>query len=358
MEHHPSRNIFVGNLPKWADDEWLLAEFRNFGPILASKVMKKGGTNNSYGFVQFIEASMASKAIEVMNGSPLDDAVLFVKSADHDKDAAFSPTSSTVEATNLPVSFSENDVKALFGRFGALLSASFFTQDSKDSAVVEFATIESAAAAKLVLHGIRLPNHPKPLIVKFADSSPKQKRRNRRRKPVHTDNGPKHFHSALCPMPAPVPQFTLASPTSEVGTSRNNACKLSQVLGSNMQPPDPFHDGRVQSSADWATGAGGPLAGEGLPNRRPPALDLSEELHIGVVGLPPRASPNRFAVFSSDDAPHSPASSVGDLHSDKSDRDDRALKCVGTEEPVAEYQLFAGFSHVRCQARCVPQKWG
>eukprot|EP00668_Euglena_longa_P004543 GGOE01005308.1.p1 GENE.GGOE01005308.1~~GGOE01005308.1.p1 ORF type:complete len:372 (-),score=41.59 GGOE01005308.1:1089-2054(-) len=320
--------------------------------------MKKGGTHNSYGFVQFLEASMALAAIQMMNGKPLEDTVLFVKSADHDKDTTFHPTLPNLEVTNLPDYYSEEDLRTLFGQFGLLNSAFLCPQSSKEVALLEFATIEGATAAKLILHGSRLPNHLKPLIVRFADHAPKQVRHNRRRKVVQVGNGTKHFmsHPTSVPQNAnPMPQSVHSAPVPKTDDAPSHQCTFVNGLQSQ------YHNGRVEPLTDWGIGASRQAPCYSQP-RRPPALDPSQDpFHVDITSQMSRASLNRFAVLCprllfSDDAPHSPASSVGDVHSDKSDRDDRIEKHM--EEPTPEYQLFAGFSHVNQASRQrTPQNW-
>jgi len=63
-------NLFVKNLDKRMDNQALHEVFENFGEILSCKVSTDAATGESrgYGFVQFVNAADASKAMEGLNG--------------------------------------------------------------------------------------------------------------------------------------------------------------------------------------------------------------------------------------------------------------------------------------------------
>ena len=173
-------NIYVGCLPKWTDNSWLLKEFRVFGPIVSSQVMKKGGKDNSYAFVQFTEPEMAANAVAATDGRALGDTVLSAKFADRDKSAVHPPIAS-LQVSNLPSACTRANVEFWFGKFGPLASVLMepvpqHPQGNK-TALVQFCGVADASCAMIAMHGVCLQGN-QPLEVRYAESkTPKQKRR-------------------------------------------------------------------------------------------------------------------------------------------------------------------------------------
>lgn len=348
------RNIYVGNIPKWADDDWILWEFRTFGPILASKVMKKGGNESSYAFVQFLDETMASNAVNLMHGRAMGDSILFVRFADRDKDnSASNPPSSQVQVGNLPAWYSEEDVRQCLCPFGPILSASISTSsDAKKVAHVDFSCVEDATAAKVALHGTRLAHHPKPLTLKFAETShPKQKRRGRRHRSIGApkvdvpltlsaallnsggasalslgrepfpgelvSRGPAEA-TALCHQPPKSPLTYAPDVPLTFGTK-----DLRLLFSKANTLPAPVAFGRFSHVSNSLQGATLPAALKGIT-----------ELQMLQPG------------WTREEVVLSPVSSVGELQLEK---DDPGMPS-STSHPGpcgGEYQLFAGFSHVR-----------
>jgi RNA recognition motif-containing protein len=75
--------LFIGGLSWDTDDDGLRAAFERFGEISDVKVIteRETGRSRGFGFVTFVDAANAQRAIEEMNGSTLDGRTLNVNEA-------------------------------------------------------------------------------------------------------------------------------------------------------------------------------------------------------------------------------------------------------------------------------------
>ena len=66
--------LYVGGLAWGTDDQGLRAAFEQIGPVADAKVMtdRETGRSRGFGFVTFVDASNAQKAIQQMDGTQLD----------------------------------------------------------------------------------------------------------------------------------------------------------------------------------------------------------------------------------------------------------------------------------------------
>jgi RNA recognition motif-containing protein len=75
--------IYVGNLNYDANDETLLALFKEYGQVESAKVItdKYSGRSRGFGFVEMPDSAEAQKAIEALNGQEVDGRTLKVNEA-------------------------------------------------------------------------------------------------------------------------------------------------------------------------------------------------------------------------------------------------------------------------------------
>jgi RNA recognition motif-containing protein len=191
-------NVWVGNLPSSYGGSEVSILFSPYGSIQSCKVLKDKITGKLEGaaMVNFSTPASATAAIQALNGYPLEDGAgktLIVRQAA--RDMARTPIQ-TVSVSlpqrtpiapiglptqgiptnlwigNLPHTYSEADVQALFMPYGNITSTKIL-RDKADrpterAAMVNYTTAQEAAVAIQTLSGATLPGSELPLIVKYA----------------------------------------------------------------------------------------------------------------------------------------------------------------------------------------------
>lgn len=136
-------NVFVKNLSKETVIETLRDTFSVFGSVLHCKIMT-GVENESlgYGFVSFQDKEAANSAVEKVNGTSVDGQVITVMHLQEKKERGFT----NVFVKNLPVEWSNEDLKTLCSPFGTINSLFFPVEKEKTKgfAFVNFSTRQEA----------------------------------------------------------------------------------------------------------------------------------------------------------------------------------------------------------------------
>ncbi|KAJ9186764.1 hypothetical protein P3X46_002301 [Hevea brasiliensis] len=148
-------NIFIKNLDKSIDHKALHDTFSSFGNILSCKVATDAsGQSRGYGFVQFDNEESAQNAIDKLNGMLLNDKQVFVGHflRKQDRDGALNKTKfNNVFVKNLSESTTDEDLKNIFGEYGAITSAVVMRDADGKSKCFGFVNFENAdGAAKAV----------------------------------------------------------------------------------------------------------------------------------------------------------------------------------------------------------------
>ncbi|KAL7085246.1 hypothetical protein ACP275_14G270500 [Erythranthe tilingii] len=148
-------NIFIKNLDKGIDNKLLHDTFSTFGNILSCKIATDGnGQSKGYGFVQFDSEEGAQKAIDKLNGMLLNDKQVFVGHflRKQERDIAFGKTKfNNVFVKNLAESTTDDDLKTIFGEYGAITSSVVMRDSDGKSRCFGFVNFENADdAAKAV----------------------------------------------------------------------------------------------------------------------------------------------------------------------------------------------------------------
>lgn len=76
-------NIYVGNLSYRMDDKGLEEVFSKFGEVKSAKVImdRETGRSKGFGFIEMVDSSAGSKAIEALNGNECEGRTLRVNEA-------------------------------------------------------------------------------------------------------------------------------------------------------------------------------------------------------------------------------------------------------------------------------------
>ncbi|KAI8472332.1 MAG: hypothetical protein J3K34DRAFT_503931 [Monoraphidium minutum] len=197
-------NLYVNNLPHDATEEQVEALFSSYGDVLSTRLVQAsrlGASTKTFAFVKFGTVQQAMAAIRALNQTPCGGlGLLEVKFADADagdrNPELSAPPSDNLYVKNLPGSFSDDDVRALFAPFGGVAESKLLhqgdTTQARDlrpgaparrapppapryapgaGALVRLQSVEAARAAIASLHNDRLPGGAAPLVVRFADSA-------------------------------------------------------------------------------------------------------------------------------------------------------------------------------------------
>jgi polyadenylate-binding protein len=138
-EFDSNANILVRNLSEEMTQGDLNNLFKEFGEIISCK-LELGPDNKSrmYGYVQFSKSENAQAAIAKLHGKPLNGKELsltvLTKRAERD-DVVDNFTNLYV--SNIPQSYTENDLRALFEPFGEIQSIRVLSE--KQCGFVKFA---------------------------------------------------------------------------------------------------------------------------------------------------------------------------------------------------------------------------
>ncbi|KAJ3692035.1 hypothetical protein LUZ60_012385 [Juncus effusus] len=180
-------NLYIKNLPIEFTDEDLQKEFGEFGEITSCVVMKDDlGNSKCFGFVNFSNADVAKKAVEIMNGKNMgeNEKVLYVgramKKAEREKELRERRERERRErrektqgmnlyVKNLDESIGDQDLSELFEQFGEITSSKVMVDAvgrSKGSGFVAFTTSEAADKAIKEMSGKIIGR--KPLYVALA----------------------------------------------------------------------------------------------------------------------------------------------------------------------------------------------
>ncbi|KAL6521874.1 poly(A) binding protein Pab2 [Orobanche minor] len=148
-------NIFIKNLDKAIDNKALHDTFSSFGNILSCKIATDpNGQSKGYGFVQFDTEDAAQSAIDKLNGMLVNDKQVYVGHflRKQERDTTSTMTKfNNVFVKNLAESTTDDDLKGVFGEYGAITSSVVMRDADGKSKCFGFVNFESAdAAAKAV----------------------------------------------------------------------------------------------------------------------------------------------------------------------------------------------------------------
>ncbi|KAF8962665.1 Protein phosphatase PP2A regulatory subunit B [Entomortierella lignicola] len=153
-------NIFIKNLDASIDNKALHDTFSAFGNILSCKVATEEGQSKGYGFVHYETHEAAENAIKHVNGMLLNDKKVYVghhiaKKERQSKVEEMKANFTNVYIKNLDPEVSQEEVEALFTKFGPITSCVISTDEtgrSKGFGFINFENHEDAKRAVDELH--------------------------------------------------------------------------------------------------------------------------------------------------------------------------------------------------------------
>jgi len=171
-ESKAKTNLIVNYLPPTMSEEDVKNLFSTIGPIQSCKLIKEKLAQHSlgYAFVNYCTPADAEKAIQSMNGLPLQQKTIKVSYA--------RPSSSIIKNANLyiaylPKTITQADLESLFRPFGTIITSKILidttTGLSRGVGFVRFDKNSEAETAITAMNGKVLPGSTQPLMVKFAN---------------------------------------------------------------------------------------------------------------------------------------------------------------------------------------------
>ncbi|KAF9105183.1 Protein phosphatase PP2A regulatory subunit B, partial [Mortierella sp. GBA35] len=153
-------NIFIKNLDATIDNKALHDTFSAFGNILSCKVATEEGQSKGYGFVHYETHEAAENAIKHVNGMLLNDKKVYVghhiaKKERQSKVEEMKANFTNVYIKNLDTEVTQDEVEALFTKFGPVTSCVVSTDEngrSKGFGFINFENHEDAKRAVDELH--------------------------------------------------------------------------------------------------------------------------------------------------------------------------------------------------------------
>lgn len=145
-------NIFIKNLDKSIDNKALYDTFSAFGNILSCKVvLDEHGNSKGYGFVHFETQESAEMAITKVNGMLLNDKKVFVgifiPRKDRLRDMGQNTRFTNLYIKNFGEGMGDDGLKAMFEKFGKIVSAVIMKDKTGKSLCYGFVSFEQHAAA-------------------------------------------------------------------------------------------------------------------------------------------------------------------------------------------------------------------
>jgi len=165
-------NLIVNYLPQTLTDDEFRSMFLSIGPLQSCKIVRDRATNYSYGFgfVDYQNQADAERAIETLNGLPLQNKKLKValaRTGDGVKGA-------NLYIRNLPHDITESELKEYFSEYGYIINCRVLADTSGKNKGVGFVLFENKDMADRAISQLdnqSLPGHSEKLSVKYADDN-------------------------------------------------------------------------------------------------------------------------------------------------------------------------------------------
>ena len=175
-ESKSKTNLIINYLPQTMSEEEVKCLFSSIGPVQSCKLIKDKLAQISlgYAFVNFHTVEDATRAIDTLNGLPMQNKIIKVSYA--------RPSSTSIKNANLyvaylPKSYNQSDLENLFRPFGTIITSKILAEPSGVSRGVGFVRFDQHAEAETAistLNGKVLPTSAQPLLVKFANQPKNQ----------------------------------------------------------------------------------------------------------------------------------------------------------------------------------------
>jgi polyadenylate-binding protein len=152
-------NLFVKNIPAEVTPRQVYEYFLQFGDIISAKVNEdEQGNHLGYGYIHFVNADSMNKAIQGTEGKTVWGVKLDVKQFQKKNERISSlSTNNNIYVKNIPNTFSDNQIKDLFQKFGKIVFFKSMEDSSKRKfVIVNFENEQMAETAKTTMNGFTI----------------------------------------------------------------------------------------------------------------------------------------------------------------------------------------------------------
>ncbi|XP_061525181.1 ELAV-like protein 2 isoform X7 [Phyllopteryx taeniolatus] len=170
-------NLIVNYLPQNMTQEELKSLFGSIGEIESCKLVRDKITGQSlgYGFVNYVDAKDAEKAINTLNGLRLQTKTIKVSYA---RPSSASIRDANLYVSGLPKTMTQMELEQLFSQYGRIITSRILVDQvtglSRGVGFIRFDRRVEAEEAIKGLHCQKPPGAAEPITVKFANN-PSQK---------------------------------------------------------------------------------------------------------------------------------------------------------------------------------------
>ena len=171
-ESKAKTNLIVNYLPHSMTEDDVKNLFAAVGRVQSCKLIKDklSQTSLGYAFVNYFTAEEAEKAIQSLNGLPMQTKTVKVSYA---RPSSASIKNANLYVAHLPITYTMMDLEALFRQFGNIITSRVLVDTatglSRGVGFVRFDKNTEAETAISALNGKSLPGSTQPLMVKFAN---------------------------------------------------------------------------------------------------------------------------------------------------------------------------------------------
>ncbi|XP_062367844.1 ELAV-like protein 3 isoform X1 [Cinclus cinclus] len=166
-------NLIVNYLPQSMSQEELRSLFGSLGDIESCKLVRDKVTGQSlgYGFVNYVEAGDADRAIGALNGLKLQTKTIKVSYA---RPSSASIRDANLYVSGLPKAMGQKEMEQLFSQYGRIITSRILVDQvtgvSRGVGFIRFDKRVEAEEAVRGLHGQKPLGAAEPITVKFANT--------------------------------------------------------------------------------------------------------------------------------------------------------------------------------------------
>lgn len=180
IRYNTQGNLFVKHIPLDIKARQFYEEFLQFGDIISAKLIEdEEGNHNGYGYVSYYNTESADNAIASLNNKEVWPGSKLEVARFQKKNERFSANKLSMNKNlyvkNIPESYKEADLKALFSKHGTVTWSKILTDvNQRKSAILSMETEESANKAREALNNFAIGD-----CTLFVDSLQKKSDRQR-----------------------------------------------------------------------------------------------------------------------------------------------------------------------------------